>query len=43
MTDLAPWYPWVNRRKVSFVSERVGNYIWGPGKQFYFANYFINE
>ncbi|MEZ5243702.1 MAG: ABC transporter substrate-binding protein [Acidimicrobiales bacterium] len=43
MTDLAPWYPWVNRRKISFVSERVGNYIWGPGKQFYFANYFINE
>lgn len=43
MTDKAPWWPIVNRRKVSFVSERVGNYIWGPSKQFYFASYFIKD
>lgn len=41
MRDKAPWWPITNRRKVSFVSERVGNYVWGPGKQFYFATYFI--
>jgi oligopeptide transport system substrate-binding protein len=43
MTDLTPWWPWVNRRKVSFVSERVGNFFWGPGKQFYYGAYFINQ
>jgi ABC-type transport system substrate-binding protein len=32
-----------NRRHVSFISERLGNFIWGPGKQFYFAKYFIRE
>ena len=41
MKDKAPWWPVANRRYVSFVSTRVGNYIWGPGKQFYFAKYFI--
>ena len=41
--EKAPWWTVTNRRKVSFVSDRVGNYIWGTGKQFYFANYFIKE
>ena len=43
MEDKAPWWPLTNRRKVSFVSDRVGNYIWGPGKQFYFGTYFIKD
>ena len=43
MQDKAPWWPLTNRRKVSFVSDRVGNYIWGPGKQFYFGTYFIKD
>jgi peptide/nickel transport system substrate-binding protein/oligopeptide transport system substrate-binding protein len=43
MTEKAPWFPTENRRKVSFVSDRVGNYIWGPSKQFYFATYFIKD
>jgi ABC-type transport system substrate-binding protein len=41
--EKAPWWTQVNRRKVSFVSERVGNYIWAPGKQFYFGSYFIKD
>jgi ABC-type transport system substrate-binding protein len=41
MRDKAPWFPLLNRRKVSFVSERVGNYFWGPAKQFYFGAYYI--
>lgn len=36
-----PWATLALRRKVSFISDRVGNYIWGPGKQFYFGAYFI--
>jgi len=43
MKDKAPWWPLTNRRKVSFVSDRVGNYIWGPGKQFYFGTYYIKD
>jgi ABC-type transport system substrate-binding protein len=43
MRDKAPWWPITNRRKVSFVSERVGNYIWGPAKQFYFGHYFLKD
>ena len=43
MKDKAPWWPLTNRRKISFVSERLGNYIWGPGKQFYFAKYFLKD
>lgn len=39
--NTAPWATLDLRRKVSFISDRVGNYIWGPGKQFYFASYFI--
>jgi ABC-type transport system substrate-binding protein len=41
--EKAPWWTVTNRRKLSFVSERVGNYIWGTGKQFYFAKYFIKD
>jgi oligopeptide transport system substrate-binding protein len=41
--DLAPWFSLTNRRKVSFVSDRVGNYIWGPGKQLYFGSYFLKD
>lgn len=43
MTEKAPWWPTTNRRKVSFLSERVGNYIWGTGKHFYFATYYIKD
>lgn len=43
MRDKAPWWPLTNRRKVSFVSERLGNYFWGPGKQFYFASYYLKD
>lgn len=43
MEEKAPWWPLTNRRKVSLVSERLGNYIWGPGKQFYFATYFLKD
>ena len=43
MKEKAPWWPLTNRRKISFVSERLGNYIWGPGKQFYFAKYFLKD
>ncbi len=43
MTDLAPWWPWVNRRKVTFVSDRIGNFFYGPGKQYYYGAYFIKE
>jgi peptide/nickel transport system substrate-binding protein len=41
--DLAPWATLDLRRKVSFISERLGNYVWGPGKQFYFASYFLKD
>jgi len=40
-TKTAPWATLDLRRKVSFISDRVGNYIWGPGKQFYFGSYYI--
>jgi peptide/nickel transport system substrate-binding protein/oligopeptide transport system substrate-binding protein len=39
----APWITITNRRKVLLVSERLGNFIWGPAKQWYFANYFLRE
>ena len=41
--NLAPWATLDLRRKVSFISDRLGNYIWGPGKQFYFASYFLKD
>jgi ABC-type transport system substrate-binding protein len=39
--EYAPWASMVNRRHVQFISERVGNFLWGPGKQFYFGTMFI--
>ena len=42
-TNQTPWWVMDNRRKVNLVSERVGNFIWGTGKQFYFATYFIKQ
>jgi ABC-type transport system substrate-binding protein len=39
----APWAVLDLRRRVSFVSRRLGNYVWGPGKQFYFASYFLRD
>jgi len=41
--NLAPWATLDLRRKVSFISNRLGNYIWGPGKQFYFGSYFLTD
>ncbi|MGI9116477.1 MAG: ABC transporter substrate-binding protein [Gaiellales bacterium] len=42
-TNLAPWATLDLRRKISFISNRLGNYIWGPGKQFYFASYYLKD
>ncbi len=41
--NLAPWATLDLRRKVSFISDRLGNYTWGPGKQFYFGSYFLTD
>jgi len=41
--NLAPWATLDLRRKVSFISNRLGNYTWGPGKQFYFGSYFLTD
>ena len=41
--NIAPWATLDLRRKVSFISNRLGNYIWGPGKQFYFGSYFLTD
>lgn len=41
--DLAPWATLSLRRNVSLISERLGNYVWGPAKQFYFAAYFLRD
>ena len=38
-----PWFPLSNSRVVSFVSDRVGNYIYGPNKSWYFGTYFIKD
>lgn len=42
-TNSAPWWTVDQRRKISFISDRVGNYIWGPSKQFYFGHYFLKD
>ena len=36
-----PWWQIVNRRQLNLISTHVGNFIWGPGKQWYFATYFV--
>ena len=41
--NLAPWATLDLRRKISFISDRLGNYVWGPGKQFYFGSYFLKD
>ena len=41
--DLVPWATLSLRRNVSLISERLGNYVWGPAKQFYFAVYFLRD
>jgi peptide/nickel transport system substrate-binding protein len=41
MQDQAPWYPTGAPRQVTLISERLGNYIWGPAKLFYFGHYFL--
>ena len=38
-----PWFQIANRRQVNLVSTHVGNFIWGPGKQWYFATYFVKQ
>jgi len=38
-----PWWVMDNRRVVNLVSNRVGNFIWGPSKQFYWGAYFIKQ
>ncbi len=39
----APLWTIAQRRKVSLISERLGNYSWGPGKQFYLATYYLKD
>jgi ABC-type transport system substrate-binding protein len=41
MQASAPWWPWANVRRVELISDRVGNFIWGPVKQWYLGTYFI--
>ena len=43
MQNQAPWWPKTSPRFVSFISENIGNYIWGPSKQYYFGHYFIKQ
>jgi ABC-type transport system substrate-binding protein len=38
-----PWWTIVNRRQVNLVSTHVGNFSWGPGKQWYFGSYFVKQ
>jgi peptide/nickel transport system substrate-binding protein len=42
-TNQTPWWVMDQRRKVNLVSERLGNFIYGPAKQYYFASYFIKQ
>ena len=43
MKDQAPWWPRTSPRVLSFISNRLGNYVYGPSKQFYFGHYFIKQ
>ena len=38
-----PWWVVDNRRVTNLVSERLGNFIYGPAKQYYFGAYFIKQ
>src|SRR4051812_41972004 len=42
-TNQTPWWVMDQRRKVNLVSDRLGNFIYGPAKQYYFASYFIKQ
>ncbi len=42
-TNQTPWWVMDNRRVVNLVSNRVGNFIYGPAKQYYFGEYFIKK
>jgi peptide/nickel transport system substrate-binding protein len=42
-TNQTPWWVMDQRRKVNLVSNRLGNFIYGPAKQYYFASYFIKQ
>jgi peptide/nickel transport system substrate-binding protein len=42
-TNQTPWWVMDNRRVVNLISNRVGNFIWGPSKQFYWGAYFIKQ
>ena len=42
-TNQAPWWVMDNRRVVNLVSNRLGNFIYGPAKQYYFGAYFIKQ
>jgi ABC-type transport system substrate-binding protein len=39
----APWWTMENRRRVNLISNRVGNFIYGPSKQYYWGAYFIKQ
>jgi peptide/nickel transport system substrate-binding protein len=41
--NTAPWWVMDNRRKINLVGNKVGNFIYGPAKQYYFATYFIRQ
>lgn len=38
-----PWWVMDNRRVVNLVSNRVGNFMYAPAKQYYFGSYFIKQ
>ena len=40
-TNQTPWWVMDNRRVVNLVSKRLGNFVYGPAKQYYFGAYFI--
>ncbi len=42
-TNQTPWWVMDNRRVVNLVSNRLGNFMYGPAKQYYFGAYFIKQ
>ena len=42
-TNQTPWWVMDNRRVVNLVSKRLGNFVYGPAKQYYFGSYFIKQ
>jgi ABC-type transport system substrate-binding protein len=43
MKNSSPWWPFFNRRSIEFLSNRVGNFIWAPAKQWYFGAYYLKQ